>query len=144
MEERAEETREEEEDQEATEGEEKREGSLMGPYLLLDFLTNMLEKDFGIWWREWRRSEVGGSEHLVTYPLFFYMFGGDRKNVVTDLSKSVVSLYKKFLKHEHWALPQVSQVGRRAGSAAAECYTGCFFYWSPQKSLSVEILYENT
>ena len=47
MEERAEETREEEEeDQEATEGEEKREGSLMGPYLLLDFLTNMLEKPY--------------------------------------------------------------------------------------------------
>ena len=56
------------------------------------------------------------------------------------------------------AAGQAGHRGHRGGGAAAVDehrvgwtgrlggykVTGCFFYWSPQKSLSVEILYENT
>jgi hypothetical protein len=101
MEERAEETREEDPE------EEQKDDSLLGPFLLLDFLAKMLERDFEIWWREWRRAEVGAGDGLATYPLFYYIFGGDRKNILKDLSKSVVGLYRSFLRVEHWALPQV-------------------------------------
>ena len=118
MEERAVETRNEEI------GEEEKEESLIGPYLLFNFLTKMLEKDYEIWWKEWRRSSEAGSPDLVTYPLLFYIFGGDKKSVMRDLSKSLISLYKCLLRQEHWSLENV-RLKYQSGFKSDNLFTRC-------------------
>ena len=117
--------------------EEKKEESLLGPFLLLDFLTKMLEKDFWIWWREWRTPIE--SDH-VTFPLFFYIFGGDSKNVLHDLKKSLLSCYKSLLPQEHWALPNLRKLLGLAALLVSYldlCDNYGALFWGDKRSLAI-------
>ena len=131
VEERAWETKEEDVE------EENKEESLMGPFLLLDFLTKMLEKDFWIWWREWRTPIE--SDH-ITYPLFFYIFGGDSKSVLNDLKKSLLSCYRCLLPHEHWALPHLRKLLGLAALLVSYLDLSDNYgalYWGDKRSLAI-------
>ena len=131
IEERAWETKEEDVE------EENKEESLMGPFLLLDFLTKMLEKDFWIWWREWRAPIE--SDH-ITYPLFFYIFGGDRKSLLYDLKKSLLSCYRSLLLREHWALPLLRKLLGLAALLVSYLDLSDNYgalYWGDKRSLAI-------
>ena len=75
-------------------------GYSIGPNLLISFLVKMLHKDFEIWWKNWRKTEIV-SEQPMTYPLIYYILGGSRKDLVKNVSKTVLRIYKRYLQLDH-------------------------------------------
>ena len=75
-------------------------GYSIGPNLLITFLVKMLQKDFEIWWKKWRKKDIV-SEQPMTYPLIYYILGGSRKDLLKNISKTVLKLYKRYLIIEH-------------------------------------------
>ena len=99
--------------------------------------VEMLEKDFWIWWHEWRAPIE--SDH-ITYPLFFYIFGGDSKSVLNDLKKSLLSCYQSLLPHEHWALPLLRKLLGLAALLVSYLDLSDNYgalYWGDKRSLAI-------
>ena len=72
----------------------------LGPYLLLNFLVRMMEKDMEIWWKNVEDSNLT-SDAKFNYPVLFYILGGTMKDLLKNFSKTVLCLYKQFLKLDH-------------------------------------------
>jgi len=66
---------------------------LEGPRIFFEFLVKMLHKDFELWWKHWRKSDLS-STRTISYPLLYYILGGSRSSILKNLSKTVLKLYK--------------------------------------------------
>ena len=72
----------------------------LGPYQTFTFLVRLMEKDLEIWWKDVGSSNLT-SDVKFNYPLVFYILGGTMKDLLKNFSKTVLSLYKQFLKVDH-------------------------------------------
>ena len=61
-----------------------------GPWLLLSFLTLLLQRDFEMWWKHGRKK---GEKD---FPLLFYLLGG-RSHILSSASTSLLTLFKTSL-----------------------------------------------
>ena len=61
-----------------------------GPWLLLSFLTLLLQRDFEMWWKHGRKKEE------KDFPLLFYLLGG-RSHILSSASTSLLTLFKTSL-----------------------------------------------
>jgi len=71
---------------------EENDAAMEGPQIFFEFLVKLLQKDFELWWKHWRKSELS-SNRVVSYPLLYFMLGGSRSSVVKNLSRTVLQLY---------------------------------------------------
>ena len=71
-----------------------------GPYLIFKFLVKMMKKDVEIWGEIVGRTNLTCDEKF-NYPAVFYILGGTDKHLVRNFTKTVLSLYRQFLKTHH-------------------------------------------
>lgn len=70
------------------------DSTLEGSKMFFEFLVKLLQKDFELWWKHWRKSD---SSRAVNYPLIYYLLGGSRSCFVKNLSKTLLKLYSQSL-----------------------------------------------
>ena len=74
-------------------------GSL-GPFMLLQFLVKLLQKDFGTWWQHHKKRNLSLNQ-VGELPLLFYLLGGSTRDLMKMIKSSILKLYKHFLKTDH-------------------------------------------
>ena len=72
----------------------------LGPYLIFKFLVKMMKKDLEIWGERAARTNLT-CDGKFNYPAVFYILGGTDKHLVKNFSKTVLSLYRQFLRTHH-------------------------------------------
>ena len=72
-----------------------------GPYLIFKFLVKMMKKDVEIWGEIVGTETNLSSDEKLNYPAVFYILGGTDKHLVKNFGKTVLSLYRQFLKTHH-------------------------------------------
>ena len=78
-----------------------RSGS-MGPFMLLQFLVKLLEKDFQIWWLYHKKKQLDNDiDQVGELPLLYYILGGSTRDLMKIVKTSILRLYKHFLKIDH-------------------------------------------
>ena len=75
---------------ELVDNDEERYQQTEGSWLLLSFLTLLLQRDFEMWWKHGRGKEE------KNFPLLFYLLGG-RSNTLSSASASLLTLFQKGL-----------------------------------------------
>ena len=74
----------------------------MGPFMLLQFLVKLLEKDFQIWWQHHKKKHLDNyTDQVGDLPLLFYILGGSARDLLKTIKSTVLKLYKHFLKMDH-------------------------------------------
>ena len=79
----------------------ERSGS-MGPFMLLQFLVKLLEKDFQTWWQHHKKKYLDDDiDQVGDLPLLYYILGGSARDLLKTIKISILKLYKHFLKIDH-------------------------------------------
>ena len=79
----------------------ERSGS-MGPFMLLQFLVKLLEKDFQTWWLHHKKKQLDNDiDQVGELPLLYYILGGSTRDLMKIVKTSILKLYKHFLKIDH-------------------------------------------
>ena len=73
-----------------------------GPFMLLQFLVKLLEKDFQIWWQHHKKKHLDNyTDQVGDLPLLFYILGGSARDLLKTIKSTILKLYKHFLKMDH-------------------------------------------
>ena len=72
-----------------------------GPMMFLDAMVKIIHRDFDYWWKH-TRPKQSSTDTSVTYPILYYLLGGSRNNLLSNIKSSIVPLFA-------WSLNKGSQ-----------------------------------